>query len=324
MVDLRVHNAIIFNKEKATVDIIDEYLKNQSVTIKLNHFEGPCCRSLGLYDMLDLICDKFKINKSDITIVTNNVEEKHSEYTIIIENALKWLQLNVSDTLTAGYAKAEFKNKKDVTKNLFGCLYNKPSYPRLCLLNYIYRNTRSSSLTGCNVNFIEGLAETVDLNKLSIEARDEFDQVLDFLNNSGIKVLPDHPGFTPNESHINYSIIKFYNEFFIDLVSETYFSGSVFSLTEKTIRPMLAMTPFIIHGPTAYISNLKNRYGFKTFDHWWNEDYDWTNEYQRVKEIYKIIDQLNRLSDADRISMYEDMQDTLEHNYFRVMELFNK
>ena len=84
---------------------------------------------------------------------------------------------------------------------------------------------------------------------------------------------------------------------------------------------MLARTPFITMGPTAFLSNLKNRYGFKTFDAWWDESYDRLQHYERIQEIYKITDRLDLLSNNERLNMFAEMQPVLEHNYNRVLEL---
>jgi hypothetical protein len=317
MVDIKVHNAIMFEPEKVSANVVRDYIYTGSVIITLNYFEGACCRTLGLYDLLDYVSDVFHFDKSKITIITNNVEERHDKYNIQIQNDLKWLKINCTSTLTDGYTKDSFRSK-DVTKNLFGCMYNNPLWPRLCLVNYIKRNTTHSSLIACNPTFQEGLYNTVELDRLMKEAPGEFESVFETIKQ--LRPLPGHPGPKP-EAEENHEIIKFYNDFFIDLVAETFTSGIVFSMTEKTVRPMLAMTPFITYGPTAYLSNLKHRYGFKTFSDYWDESYDQLNEYERVKKIYQLIDYLNTLTDQQRIDMYRDMMPTLEHNYNRVLEL---
>lgn len=317
MVDIKVHNAIIYNPEKVSADVIRDYIYTGSVTITLNYFEGACCRTLGLYDLLDYVSGVFHFDKRKITIITNNVEERHDEYTIQIQDDLKWLHINCNHTLADGYTKNSVL-QKDVTKNLFGCMYNNPLWPRLCLVNYIKRNTQHSSLIACNPTFQEGLYNTVELDRLMKEAPEEFESVFETIKT--LRPLEGHPGLKPDYDE-NHQVIKFYNDFFIDLVAETFTSGVVFSMTEKTVRPMLAMTPFITYGPTAYLSNLKNRYGFKTFSNWWDESYDTVNEYDRIKKIYQLIDHLDKLSDSERISMYNDMKPILEHNYNRVLEL---
>ena len=98
MVNIKVHNAIMYNPEKVSADVIRDYIYTGSVTITLNQFEGACCRALGLYDLLDYVSGVFHFDKSKITIVTNNVEERHDEYTIKIQDDLAWLKINCNNT----------------------------------------------------------------------------------------------------------------------------------------------------------------------------------------------------------------------------------
>ena len=148
--------------------------------------------------------------------------------------------------------------------------------------------------------------------------RAEFDNILNFINSSRYTrhIIPlDKINFNP------YEVKDLYKDFFIDLVSETFVSGSCFFWTEKSIRPMMLNTPFIVMGPVAFLSNLKNRYGFKTFSTYWDESYDNLQHYDRIQAIYKIRESLDNVSLLDRQSMDNDMKLILEHNYNRVLEL---
>ena len=312
MVNIDVYDAKIFNKSKITAEIIKEYQKLNTVTITLNGFEGPCCESLGLYSMLDNICNIFEFDKKKITIRTSNLEERHNEYNIeIVEEWSKtWL------TFTVNGLEGKTTESKHIDKNLFGCLYNTPTWHRLCLLAHVDK-LNSSSVKMCNPTW------ELEYNRLWIdpiitEVPSEIDNITSFLkrkNFSRYKIPLDKENFNPLEIH------DLYKDFFIEIVSETFVSGRSFFMTEKTIRPMYMKTPIIIMGPSAFLSNLKNRFGFKTFDAWWDERYDWQSQYDRIKSIYEITDMLDKLSVNNRMSMFSDMQEVLEHNYNRVLEL---
>ena len=84
---------------------------------------------------------------------------------------------------------------------------------------------------------------------------------------------------------------------------------------------MYALTPFVIFGPQGFLSNLKSRYGFKTFEQWWDESYDDYQNYERITKIYKVIDYLDSLSMSDREAMYKDMQPILLHNYQTLIDI---
>ena len=84
-------------------------------------------------------------------------------------------------------------------------------------------------------------------------------------------------------------LTNFYQNIFLDVVVESHVAGQTFFPTEKTIRPIYALTPFVVFGPQGYLSNLQARYGFKTFSNWWSEDYDNSQNYDRIKMMYQLI-----------------------------------
>jgi hypothetical protein len=69
------------------------------------------------------------------------------------------------------------------------------------------------------------------------------------------------------------SLLKFYNQFQIELVAETTTRGISFFPTEKTVRAIVGGRPFITFGPVDFLKNLQEL-GFCTFSELWNEDYD--------------------------------------------------
>jgi hypothetical protein len=82
-------------------------------------------------------------------------------------------------------------------------------------------------------------------------------------------------------------------------------------------------TPFIVHGPQNYITNLK-RLGFRTFDAWWSEGYGYdTPDYQPI-EILKIINDLSKKSTEELAVMYQEMQPVLDHNLATLQSLTPK
>jgi hypothetical protein len=153
----------------------------------------------------------------------------------------------------------------------------------------------------------------VSLDKVIENAPDQLYNIVEYLK-TGPEPLVGHPGHKPDFDE-NMDVLKFYNDFFIDVVGETYSNGLTFFVTEKTVRPIVALTPFITYGPQGFLSNLRARYGFKTFGQWWDESYDNYSGYDRIKKMYTVIDQIDVLSLSDKQQMYFDMQETLLHNY---------
>jgi hypothetical protein len=108
-----------------------------------------------------------------------------------------------------------------------------------------------------------------------------------------------------------YEILSWYNDFFVEIICETFFTGNTFFPTEKTWRAVASKTPFVVQGPTNFLKRLK-KLGFKTFDRWWDESYDNDPYEYKLTAILRVIDQINSL---DINKVYNEMQPILEHNY---------
>jgi len=312
---LTSHNHI-WQIEQVAANIIKEYQANGAVLIHMNN-EGPCADSVGLYKMLDYIVDQFGFDKSRITIRTCNREEVHPEYCIEVTNN-HWTKLTYYTSVKNGFAASDFKDQKNFT-NRFGCLYNIPSWNRLSLLSYIRYNTTNPSILACNPTWAPNEHNSVYLNPVTDFCPEEFPNIARLLNDT-VSPLPFHPGHKPNERE-NTNILRFYNDFFVDVVAETYTAGLTFFPTEKTFRPMFGFTPFIAFGPQNFLNTLKSDYGFKTFDRWWDESYDSYQNYDRIKQMYRVINLIDSLSDTDAKTMYQEMLPVLEHNFNRLQTI---
>ena len=74
----------------------------------------------------------------------------------------------------------------------------------------------------------------------------------------------------PNIPAVGYDFYRFYA---VDIVTETNFHYPAQFLTEKTFRPLLQETPFIMFGPANTMAYLR-QWGFETFGDIWDESYD--------------------------------------------------
>jgi hypothetical protein len=107
---------------------------------------------------------------------------------------------------------------------------------------------------------------------------------------------------------------NFYNQFAIDIVTETVFDYPYVNITEKTFRPMVMLTPFVIVGSAGVLKHLKS-FGIKTFHGYWNEDYDQIQDPRdRFIAVTKIIQQICSLPLVQIKELYADMLPILEHN----------
>lgn len=312
MVIVKTSHTKIWHPERTVADIIKEYQEHGRVVINLNA-EGPCADSVGLYALLDYLCDQLSIKKNCITIETFNFEEAHSEYNIV-RRPQHWFKSIIPE-----FDLLDFTPNKQVQHNLFGCLYNVPSWDRLCILAHAHKLT-NQSLLHCNGTYVPHSYNTYYLDSLIDYAPNELFSVVEYLKTQPTAAL-DNTEIKPVTPSDLMRVTGLYNHFFIDIVAETYTHGLSFFVTEKTIRPMLTLTPFIVQGPQGFLSTLKSDYGIQTFDRWWDESYDQAQNYDRVQKIYELMTTLDQLTAEQRIQMYEDMQPVLYHNQKRMREL---
>lgn len=303
--------------EYRIADIIQILQKHDTVIVDLNN-EGPCCEALGLYKRLDYICERFGFDSKNIYIRTGNQLECSSRYNIIktppnskfISDTQRYTTLNDVSIIN-------WDNKIQT----FGLFVGRSSWQRLILAAHLTSNCRDKSLVTYHFDIKN------DYNKPFIG----LDDILRNLNqhclpNEIVKLLeqspllgpdiPKYPILTPE----HHNIAKIYDQFFLEIICETYCLGNTFFPTEKTWRPLANRKPFIIYGPRDYYHNLK-KLGFRTFSNWWDEGFTNDDHITQIEQILKIIDTIAAFDQSQLEALHIDMQETLEHNYQRMREL---
>jgi hypothetical protein len=300
MINLLNKDREIFDLANRVADIIKEYQSTGAATIYVNN-EGLCLRAAKFYPLLDHVCETFSIDKQLVTIVTNNVEEAHSDYKIIIQGD-HWI----------ANCKSIFDYQLQLKKvtHQIGAFFGKPNWHRLVLAAWLHKHYADSTLMTMHYD-PESERHRIDagFSDINVIAGPELTDVIAFIQYCPITLDEGFLNYTIGPP-THYHIIHQYYKIFVDLVSETYVSGLTFFPTEKTLRPIIASTPFVIMGPQGYLNNLK-RIGFKTFDRWWDESYDNYSDYERVKAIQQT---LNTIHNLDPILILLEMQEVLTHN----------
>ena len=129
--------------------------------------------------------------------------------------------------------------------------------------------------------------------------------------------LQDTQGFDTSFS----SDWKHYQETFLSIVSETCFDNNSIYFSEKTIKPLLHMHPFIMMS-TPYTLQKLNELGFKTFDGFIDESYDREEQTKaRFQMILREIDKFNDKPFEELKNWWIDILPILEHNQKRLLEL---
>lgn len=105
-----------------------------------------------------------------------------------------------------------------------------------------------------------------------------------------------------------------YENSYFTIVSETNAESTYCFITEKTVKPIMNLHPFLIIGNPYTLKILKS-YGFQTFDKWWDESYD--NEFdfkERAKMVLSIVSDLCSKSKEEMNSLLFEMNDVLIYN----------
>lgn len=311
MVTIENTDGVIWNLDQVVVDMIYEYQQQGMLYISLNH-EGPDATFLGLYSILDNLCNKFKFKKNLIFIKTNNVLEMHPEYNIIIENPLYVPEGQY-------FAKNNIIHPKKIKKH-FGIFIGRSNWTRLDLSAEIYNLYRDKSVQTFHYDpRTEFHKNQLGLEKLlHVKGREQISATHDLILGSPIrKEVPEYPILSP----VHFDITKLYTDFFVEIVCETYCLGRSFYPTEKIWRPIMCLTPFMIQGPVDFLKNLK-LLGFKTFDNFWDESYD-EDGFYGINTIKQNLKNLSQLSIKDLEKIYSDMMPILKHNREVFMKMTN-
>lgn len=300
MIEVKPHDTGIWNIDDVVCSIIagERHL--------FLAYEGPCATHIGLYSWLDKLCSSLKIDKHDITIETNNLIESHPEYNIVIRgNHFVSFAKDISTPAT--------KNNK---VEPFGLFVGRSTWDRLYLVSKLFDK---SSYVTYHYNFSTDTYYEPGLDRYIFNVgKSSFNNAVNLLSQSPI-LLDESVKKLPILFPEHNEICKYYTEFLFDVVAETFTSGNTFFPTEKTWRPIIMQTPFIVHGPYGYLNNLK-KIGFQTFSQWIDESYDSAEGAGRIDAIHKEVHRISRMSNEQLCNMYHDMIPILEYNYNLCME----
>lgn len=105
-----------------------------------------------------------------------------------------------------------------------------------------------------------------------------------------------------------------YKKCFCAVINETRYAQPFGYFSEKTLTAINSRLPIIIAAPPHTLEYLK-KFGFKTFDRWWDESYDKEQDhYKRILKIFDVIDYINSKSIDELKVIYNEMSDVLDHN----------
>lgn len=309
MIQVLTNDGSIRQLDQVILDITSAVMKGQDVVISTRS-EGPCCQHVGMYALLDKICSQFSFPKNRVFIHTANLIETHPEYNIIKDFNFWELERSIENSkkITVGNKSfnQDFKH--------FGNFIGHSNKYRLQTSSELYARYQDKTIQSYHCQVTDPYHRAyIGIEDLMFVGQSQLtiDNAYQHIKRAPIKL--DTINTFPILQPANINLIKYYSQFFVEIVNLTFFSGNTFYVDEKIWRPMLALTPFIVQGPANLIKNLR-RLGFKTFESWWDEGYSEDPDDCQVDCIFENLERLSQQSVDELKLMYHDMMPTLVHN----------
>jgi hypothetical protein len=137
------------------------------------------------------------------------------------------------------------------------------------------------------------------------------------LHNNKLPLIADTEDFGTN--HAMDLNVDFYQQYPINLVTETLFYTLSAFTSEKIWKPMVAGQLFVVMASPYYLQGLRDL-GFRTFEPYINEDYDHiTDNVHRAEAVAQTMKEICSLSDDEFIQLLAKCKPILEHNRRIVM-----
>jgi len=312
MVNVRVisSDCKVWNRDQVIVEIGHAMSINEDITVDLIS-EGPCFTSLDLTQLISQMRSLYNYQK-DISVKTCNLSQQTCDgFQFDIEPPMHFVT-NTKNKLS------ENIQVKHITKK-FGLFVGRANAPRLDLSSYIWKNHREDAVMTYHFDIeIDYHRNNIGLDDLvRWQNTKDLHDAVDLIKSSPLKFEEvKYPILM--DQHCNISCLS--NDFLIEIVCETYYTGKTFFPTEKIWRPIMSGSPFIVQGPKYFLHKLRDL-GFKTFERWWDEGYGEDPAAWQITEIKKVLDYVASF-DYDTIQQwYREMTPSLDHNRKRFLEL---
>jgi len=216
------------------------------------------------------------------------------------------------------------KKQKETKKDKhFLCLNRRPHDHRVAIFAEIMTNPKLKEKTLLSLgnegqiigqNFKDAIRRFIN-----VTYKHGYSRLYDFVDNYDGNFIYTYDTDSMNDQNYISINLDAHNKTFCNIVTETLTSEDVLFFTEKTLKPIFALQPFIIIGNRGSLKKLKE-YGFKTFDKWWDESYDELMYQKRFEKIVEIIEDISTW-EYNRIEQtLKEMEEILIHNFKMIVE----
>jgi hypothetical protein len=296
------------------------------------------------YKWLSNFSTKNELNKNNFIFVSSNLvsEEIKNRYIVdkIIEDNFTIIKFNYffhrlwfhthnfhrefSEDFYNGILNENLRKQKETPKEKhFLCFNRKPHDHRVAIFAEILTNPilkEKTIITLGNESLIHGQDFRESIRRfIGTNYKYGSDRLYNFIDsyNGHNDYLYDTPSHVDEQSiHINLDV---QNKTFCNIVTETLTSEDLLFFSEKIIKPIFSLQPFIIIGNRNSLKKLKE-YGFKTFDKWWDESYDELYYQNRFEKIVEVVMEISKWDDQKINQTLLEMEDILIHNFKMLLE----
>lgn len=336
--DIYATHTIIYKGQRIKYSIIDTFspklldlLKQGKVKVVFNLAHDPIDAMDQLYE-IEKYFTKYGIDASNVIFIPANdcIEEYNNKYTAKLKiSPCKFLipqQAALDSTslprLTSlGYV-SDIVRESDldsthVRPKRFVC-FNRTMRPHRFMLAYLA--LKHDLLSNSIFSFLNGfdfteehiqntLKEFVSDNSYKRYVKPIHDLIPYELDTQHLPV-EQKSGFSSENTKKDW-----YESTYVHIVSETRFQyGTTPFISEKTVRPMANLQPFIMVNNYHSLRTLRDL-GFKTFSPFIDESYDEETDYRkRMEKIEKEIVKLNNMPIQELHDWYYSITDVLLHN----------
>lgn len=315
-VKIKTSDTIIWNRDQVYADIAVAMANDQPLTLDLLG-EGPCWHSLAIEPDIIGLASQFNYDLNKVIVLTSNAVKTESQLHFQFTGMQHLVDLS----------KVNFPPQNKVSNIVpFGMFVGRSNAPRLWLASYLEEHYSAKSILTYHLNQqvefhrdnigLEDLYQTFGIKNIAQCAK-FIETCPRLLPGNDVVQIDSNSLHNPANQFMKADqtqLVDQYPKFLVEIVGETYYTGQTFFVTEKTWRPILLKTPFIVQGPQWFLRNLK-KLGFMTFDQWWDEGYSEDPSTHQICEIARVIDYLACKTPQQLQAMYEEMRDILEYNY---------
>lgn len=97
--------------------------------------------------------------------------------------------------------------------------------------------------------------------------------------------------------------------------TETVYFGNRTHVTEKTFKPIALGMPFVLVAAANTLEYLRE-YGFRTFDHIWDESYDQEiDDLRRLERVTELLKDIDQCSPTEKANIAKHCVEVTQHNW---------